>query len=246
MPNGQQVSDDQLILHYYACDDNAFEQLYKRYRRRLYGFFLGLSGDPSVADDLTQETLLKVVSTKSSGQGRYQPGQGDFKNWLLRIALNVWRDHLRRQKRQLPQQPIPDEGATEEERRESKAAPEVPDRRAGPGAIAVVHDFLNALRACLMSLASDKREAFIRIYWLNQTGPEAAHQMGRNEDAVWQLIHRALPQLRDCLQQRGYTTRQGIDEDALRGAMANSVDEAIRLAGNVTFLRTNQMGGEQP
>jgi hypothetical protein len=38
MPNGQQVLDDQLILHYYACDDNAFEQLYKRYRRRLYGF----------------------------------------------------------------------------------------------------------------------------------------------------------------------------------------------------------------
>jgi RNA polymerase sigma-70 factor (ECF subfamily) len=246
MPNGQQVSDDQLILHYYACDDNAFEQLYKRYRRRLYGFFLGLSGDPSVADDLTQETLLKVVNTKNSGQGRYQPGQGAFENWLFRIALNVWRDHLRRQKRQLAQQPIPDEGATEEERRESKAAPEVPDRRADPGAIARVHGFLNALKACLMGLTPDQREAFIRIYWLNQTAREAAHQMGRNENAVWQLIHRALTRLRDCLKQRGYTTRQGIDEDALREAMANSVDEAIRLAGNVTFVRTNQMGGEQP
>jgi RNA polymerase sigma-70 factor (ECF subfamily) len=246
MPNGQQVSDDQLILNYYACDDNAFEQLYKRYRRRLYGFFLGLSGDPSVADDLTQETLLKVVNTKNSGEGRYQPGQGAFANWLFRIALNVWRDHLRRQKRQLPQQPIPDEGATEEERRESKAAPEVPDRRAGPGAIAGVHGFLDALKACLMRLTPDQREAFIRIYWLDQTAREAADEMGKNENAVWQLIHRALTRLRDCLQQRGYTTRQGIDEDALREAMANSVAKAIHLAGNVTFVRTNQMGGEQP
>jgi RNA polymerase sigma factor (sigma-70 family) len=246
MPNGQQVSDDQLILNYYACDDNAFERLYKRYRGKLYGSFLGLSGDPSVADDLTQETLLKVVNTKNSGQGRYQPGQGDFKNWLFRIALNVWWDHLRRQKRQPPQQPIPDEGATEEERRESKAAPEVPDRRAGPGAIAVARGFLGALKKCLMRLTPRERAAIILVYWFDLTGREAARVMGSTENAVWQLIHRALTRLRDCLQQRGYTTRQGIDEDALRGAMANSVDEAIRLAGNVTFVRTNQMGGEQP
>jgi len=246
MPNGQQVSDDQLILGYYACHDNAFEELNRRYRGQLYGSFLGLSGDPSVADDLTQETLLKVVNTKNSRQGRYQRGRGAFNRWLYRIALNVWRDHLRRQKRQPPQQPMPDEGATEEERRESRAAPEVPDPRAGPGAIARVHGFLNALKACLMRLTALQREAFIRIYWLDQTAREAADEMGTNENAVWQLIHRALPELRDCLKQRGYTTRQGIDEDALRGAMANSVDEAIRLAGNVTFVRTNQMGGEQP
>jgi len=246
MPDGHQIPDAQLILDYYACDDNAFEQLYERYRGKLYGFFLRLSGDPSVADDLTQETLLKVVNTKNSGQGRYQPGQGAFKNWLFRIALNVWWDHLRRQQRQPPQQPMPDEGATEEERRESRAAPEVPDRRAGPGAIAVAQGFLGALKACLMRLALPQREALIRIYWLGQTGREAADEMGTNENAFWQSIHRALPELRDCLRQRGYTTRQGIDEDALRGAMANSVDEAIRLAGNVTFVRTNQMGGEQP
>jgi RNA polymerase sigma-70 factor (ECF subfamily) len=246
MSDDHQVPDQQLILDYYKGDDNAFDQLSQRYRRMLFGFLLRLSGNASVADDLTQETLLKVVNTKNSGQGRYQPGQGDFKNWLFRIALNVWRDHLRRQKRQLPQQPIPDEGATEEERRESKAAPEVPDRRAGPGAIAGVHGFLDALKACLMRLTPDQREAFIRIYWLDQTAREAADEMGKNENAVRQLIRRALTRLRDCLQQRGYTTRQGIDEDALREAMANSVAKAIHLAGNVTFVRTNQMGGEQP
>jgi len=246
MPNGQQVPDQQLILDYYACDENAFEQLYKRYRGKLYGFFLGLSGDPSVADDLTQETLLKVVNTKNSGQGRYQPGQGDFKNWLFRIALNVWWDYLRRQKRQPPQQPIPDEGATEEERRESRAAPEVPDPRAGPGVIAGAQGFLDALKECLMRLTPLQRTPFILVYWFHLTAREAARVMGRTENAVWQLIQRALPTLRACLEQEGYTTRQGIDEEALRTAMANSVDDAIRLAGNMTFVRKSQSGGAQP
>mgnify|MGYP001079602099 CR=1 FL=1 len=246
MPDHQQVPDEQLILDYYACDDAAFEELERRYRGMLFGFFRRLSADEDVAADLTQETLLKVVNSKDSGRGRYQPRQANFRTWLFRIAYNVWCDHMRRVQRAGFLQPIPGDDETSEERRAHGAAPEVPVAP-WPGAanLAVARDFLDALKECLKQLTADRRTAFVLVYWLGLTAAEAAQVMGRSQNAVWQLIHNGLSDLRNCLRNRGYRCRDDIDPQALRNAMANSVDELIRLSGSSTFSRFNDGGGAQ-
>jgi RNA polymerase sigma-70 factor, ECF subfamily len=59
----------------------------------VYRFLLRLSGDSDRAEDLTQETLLKAW--KNRGQLR---NAGSARVWLFRIAVNVWRDQVRRNK----------------------------------------------------------------------------------------------------------------------------------------------------
>jgi RNA polymerase sigma-70 factor (ECF subfamily) len=53
---------DIALIHAYSLgDDKAFEVLYHRYRRQLYGFLRNLSGNPSVADEIFEETWVKVI-----------------------------------------------------------------------------------------------------------------------------------------------------------------------------------------
>jgi RNA polymerase sigma-70 factor (ECF subfamily) len=74
---------------------------------RVYQFALRLTGDAHLADDLTQETLLRAWDRR----GQLRDSQC-ARAWLFQIAANVWRDHCRRsvfrdgRRRELPNQPI--------------------------------------------------------------------------------------------------------------------------------------------
>lgn len=71
-----------------------FEELHDAYRGRVYRVILRVVGDPSDAEDLTQETSLKVE--RSASQVR-RPER--VASWLYRVATNVALDHLRRSRR---------------------------------------------------------------------------------------------------------------------------------------------------
>ena len=67
------------------------DQYIQQYGRRLYGLCRSLCADPFDADDLYQETWLRVVKHIS----RYDPGR-EFEPWLTRICVNTYRSVLRR------------------------------------------------------------------------------------------------------------------------------------------------------
>jgi RNA polymerase sigma-70 factor (ECF subfamily) len=69
----------------------AFEALFERYRRRLFGFLARRCRDDAIAEDLLQETWLRVVRASD----RYDP-QRRFSTWLFQIANNLCRDRARR------------------------------------------------------------------------------------------------------------------------------------------------------
>jgi RNA polymerase sigma-70 factor (ECF subfamily) len=71
-------------------DDAALAELFTRFRSRLYGFLVRRAGE-SAADDLFQETWLRVVR----GRARYDPRRR-FSTWLFQIANNLCRDRARR------------------------------------------------------------------------------------------------------------------------------------------------------
>ena len=71
--------------------DRAFEELYRRYARRLKGFFfLQLGGDEELAADATHDVFLRAYEARS----RYEEGRS-VSTWLFTIAYNLCRNHFR-------------------------------------------------------------------------------------------------------------------------------------------------------
>ena len=89
------LSDQALLKMYQQGDREAVSQLLERHARRVRDYVRMLVKDNDVADDLTQEVLIKVV--KVLDEGRYTD-KGRFQPWLLRIAHNRVLDYFRAQK----------------------------------------------------------------------------------------------------------------------------------------------------
>ncbi|MBR6655195.1 MAG: RNA polymerase sigma factor [Alistipes sp.] len=92
---GTMLSDHALLVQYQQGNREAISQLLERHNRRLRDYIRMLVKDSDVADDLTQEVLIKVV--KVIDEGRYTD-KGRFLPWLLRIAHNRVLDYFRAQK----------------------------------------------------------------------------------------------------------------------------------------------------
>jgi len=92
-------SDDrQLVARVVAGDENAFLSLYDRYASRVYGLTLRVLGDAMLAEEVTQDTFLKLWSRAR----QFNPGQGELAPWLLTIAHRTALDRLRLENRRLP------------------------------------------------------------------------------------------------------------------------------------------------
>ncbi len=89
------LSDQALVEMYQQGNREAVSQLLERHTRRVRDYIRMLVKDSDVADDLTQEVLIKVV--KVLDEGRYTD-KGRFQPWLLRIAHNRVLDYFRAQK----------------------------------------------------------------------------------------------------------------------------------------------------
>ena len=89
------LSDQARLEMYQQGDREAVSQLLERHARRVRDYVRMLVKDNDVADDLTQEVLIKVV--KVLDEGRYTD-KGRFQPWLLRIAHNRVLDYFRAQK----------------------------------------------------------------------------------------------------------------------------------------------------
>lgn len=92
--NDVEPTDDALFERYRSGDTAAFEQLLARHQSALFGFLARLVGDRALAEDLFQETWLRVVREAS----RYRAEQ-KFNRWLFTIANRLAIDALRRRKR---------------------------------------------------------------------------------------------------------------------------------------------------
>lgn len=87
----RQQTDEQLMSRVAAGSDAAFEELYRRYARRLKGFFfLQLGGNEEVAADATHDVFLRAYEARS----RYQEGS-NVGTWLFTIAYNICKNHYR-------------------------------------------------------------------------------------------------------------------------------------------------------
>lgn len=88
-------TDEELVALYATGTDEAFDVLLERYKDRLFSYILYQVRNADVAEDIFQETFVKVVVTIRDG--RYTES-GKFYSWVTRIAHNLIIDFFRREK----------------------------------------------------------------------------------------------------------------------------------------------------
>jgi len=90
------LTDRQLIKLYLSGDEGAFESLLNRHQQQIFSKIFFIVRDKDLANDLFQDTFIKVVNTLRSG--KYNE-EGKFLPWVMRIAHNLSIDHFRRNKK---------------------------------------------------------------------------------------------------------------------------------------------------
>lgn len=90
------LSDNDLIKSYLAGNENALKVLIERHEKKIFSYILLSVKNKELAEDLFQETFIKVINTIRSGA--YQE-KGKFVQWVMRIANNLKIDYFRKEQR---------------------------------------------------------------------------------------------------------------------------------------------------
>ena len=90
------INDAQLVSNYISGDERALSILINKHQSRLYGFIFSKIQDRDAANDIFQDTFIKVIRTLK--RGNYNE-QGKFLPWVMRISHNLIIDHFRKNNR---------------------------------------------------------------------------------------------------------------------------------------------------
>ena len=92
----EQLDDSILVTNYINGSERSLEILIKRHKNRIFGHIYSKVTDRDVANDIFQDTFIKVINNIKAG--KYNE-EGKFLPWVLRIAHNLSIDHFRKRKR---------------------------------------------------------------------------------------------------------------------------------------------------
>jgi RNA polymerase sigma-70 factor (ECF subfamily) len=176
------------MARYQAGDVAAFEVLLGRHRGPVFSFLVRLSGDRARAEDLVQETWLKVVSAAPRWERRAR-----FTTWLYTIARHLALDEARRAAHRRPAADPPG-GAPAPE----PAAPDPAPDRAAESAL-----LRPKLEAALAALPEEQREVFLLREYAGLPFQEIARVTGAPENTVKSRMRYALEGLRRALEAMG-------------------------------------------
>jgi RNA polymerase sigma-70 factor (ECF subfamily) len=178
-----------LMERYARGDDSALAELYRLGAPRLRGFLARLGGDATLADDLTQDTFLRIHRAR----GSFATGAAALP-WMIAIARNAFLDHSRRLVVRRREQGDASAG--------SSAEPPAPPSTRGDEALAA-REMLDIVQATLLGLPALQRDAFVLIRFEGLSVAEAAQVLGTTEGAVKVRAFRAYEALRAALDRSG-------------------------------------------
>lgn len=185
------TDDRQLMTQMIAGDRDAFTALYDRHARAVFGLLLRVVGDRPVAEELVQETFLRVWQHALT----FDPGRGAARPWILGIAHNLGlNEHRRRRSRPVLSAP---EGDDLVDPRIARLPSDEPD----PADHALRREQLATVAAALAALPDPQQEV-IRLYAVGHTQEEIARRLDAPLGTVKTRMRRGLLRLRDTLRQQ--------------------------------------------
>ncbi|HVO32240.1 MAG TPA: sigma-70 family RNA polymerase sigma factor [bacterium] len=172
-------SDESLYERMVAGDLSAFDDLYVRYERRLFGFVLRFLPDAAEAEDVFHEAFLAVLRSRPASFA--DPERGSFRAWLFQIARNLCLNRLRSRER----------GARAAAAAVAEAAP--PERTAGPEEALQERETAAALEAAVGRLPLPLAE----VYQLRTAGMSYEEMaqvleapLGTVKSRMYEAVHR--------------------------------------------------------
>ncbi len=94
--NDRILTDQELVRLYIDGDHSSLEALIKRHQRKIFSYIMLIVKDKHVAEDVFQDTFIKVINTLKAGNYNEE---GKFLPWVMRIAHNLVIDYFRKSKR---------------------------------------------------------------------------------------------------------------------------------------------------
>jgi RNA polymerase sigma-70 factor (ECF subfamily) len=168
-------TDDELLRGLWASDEDAFTLLYRRWQGPIFRFALRMSGSPAVAEDVTQEVFMALIT----GAGRYDPARGSVPSYLFGIARN---QVLRRLEKERPYLPMPETG---------EDPPAGPTRGGDVFEELAQNERVLRVREAVLSLPSHYREVVVLSDLQLFSYQETADTLGCAVGTVRSRLHRA-------------------------------------------------------
>lgn len=176
-----QESDFELAKKAAAGDGVAFEELYRRHYRRVYALTLRMMGNPTEAEDMTQDVFLQLFN--KIGMFR---GESAFTTWLHRMTVNQVLMHFR--KKSTRSELLTDEGET---------PVQIVQGTANPGAMPVIDRI--SLERALNDLPVGYRTVFVLHDVEGYEHYEVAQMLGIAEGTSKSQLHKARLKLRQLI-----------------------------------------------
>ena len=188
------TSDEELMMRCRNGDMSAFELLVMRYKDLIVNFICRSIGDYHRAEDLAQETFIRVFKNAS----RYEP-KSQFKNWIYLIATNLCRNEIRNRNRRntsFLDDFVPEEGDIDH----SYLMRDVSDL---PDELYEKKEQQLIIQQTLNHLPENQRLALTLVTYQNLRYDEIAEVLDCSVSAVKSLIHRARRNMKKFLLEVG-------------------------------------------
>jgi RNA polymerase sigma factor (sigma-70 family) len=173
------ATDHELMIAVRAGEIRRLGDLFERHHRPLYGFFVRLTNQPSVSEDLVQIVFYRILKYRHTYRD-----EGKFSAWIYHLARKVAADHFRKH----AATPIPTDPADLFE--QVSPGPQ-------PSEQAATADDTVLLRAALARLPLEHREVLVLSRLQNVEHKEIAKLLDCSVGAVKVRAHRALKELRE-------------------------------------------------
>jgi RNA polymerase sigma factor (sigma-70 family) len=173
------TTDHELMIAVRAGEIRRLGDLFERYHKPLYGFFVRLTNQPSVGEDLVQIVFYRILKYRHTYRD-----EGKFSAWIYHLARKVAADHFRKH----ASTPIPTDPTN---------LVEQPDADPQPSDQAATAEDVVLLRAALARLPLEHREVLVLSRLQHLEHKEIAKLMDCSVGAVKVRAHRALKELRE-------------------------------------------------
>jgi RNA polymerase sigma factor (sigma-70 family) len=183
----KELDDDQRLMRSFAArDPGAADTLYRRFAGRIYGLGLVMLGSDAAAQDLVQDTFVKLWRSAD----RYDRSRGKLETWVLLMARSLGIDAIRRR-------------VLEARTLEHMDHPVEADQTPGPDDQVVTLDLTERARSAMSSLPPEQRAALELAYLGGKTSAEISDLEGIPVGTAKTRIRAALLRLREAMAQDG-------------------------------------------